>query len=473
MNRSGFSLLTLALLLGGCASRPGWPQPERAAQLAAGTGDAVQFQSDAAAVDGPALDGPSGVLLTRAEAVRQCLATHPGIQATLARVHLASAQAHQARLLPNPVLRVAMRFPEAGGDPVIEAGLSAELLSLLQKPGRVRAADARLRAASAEAVSKVLDVLAEVQSRYAAAQAFDALLPVLRERAKLLARLRDIAESRLRAGEGIRLDVTTLRAQEVELEVEIAERLLEQREARLELARLIGRPSDAAAWALEPGPASPRASMAEAGEEAWVGVALEHRPEIQARVWELAALGVEVRLAQWAILDGAEAGLDSEHDGRWSVGPETALPLPLFDWGQASRDAARARRAEAAHELTQARRTVVEEVRRALTAYESSRHTAARASEAWLPLLEQRQREAEAVYRAGHSDVIPVILATQDLHAGRARLIESQRRAAEALIRLHRAAGGAGHAPATASTSQPANQPATFPSTRPFTPDPR
>ncbi|MCX5658808.1 MAG: TolC family protein [Planctomycetota bacterium] len=458
--------------LGGCAAKPRWPEPELAAMSASGEGVMLHVQVGGGPVDVPDLAASDGATLTRSAAIARAVATHPEIQASLARVRLTFAEAHQARLLPNPILRVALRFPESGGDPVIEAGLSAELLSLLQKPGRIKVADARLRGASAEAVARTLDVLAEAQGRYVAVQALDALALVQQERVKLLARLGGIAESRLRAGEGVRLDVTTLRAQEVELELEIAERAMEQREGRLQLARLIDRPSDEAAWALEPRQATP---AAEREEKAWILAALEHRPEIQSRMWELAALGVEVRLAQWALLDGGEVGVASERDGRWSVGPEAAVPLPLLDWGQERQNAATARQSEAAHQLTQARRIVVEEVRRALAAHEAARLMAARAGEQWLPLLEQRQREAESAYRAGQSDVVPLILATQDLQTGRARLIELERRTAEAWIRLHRAVGGPGHAPASLASSaaqstpavSSASQPASAPATRP------
>ena len=97
------------------------------------------------------------------DAVERAMRHDPGLQAALARVRAALAEADQARLLPNPVLSVALRFPEAGaGKPVIEAGLAADLLSVLQQPGRIKAADHRLRAASAEALTTALDLLFEV-----------------------------------------------------------------------------------------------------------------------------------------------------------------------------------------------------------------------------------------------------------------------------------------------------------------------
>src|SRR4029450_7662375 len=103
-----------------------------------------------------------------------------------------------------------LRFPEAGGDPIIDAGLSANLLSLLLKPRQISAADNRLRAASFEALTTVLDTLLEVQDRYATVQALDAQIQTFDQRMKLVRRLIDLAKARMQAGESSRLDVITL-----------------------------------------------------------------------------------------------------------------------------------------------------------------------------------------------------------------------------------------------------------------------
>ena len=143
-------------------------------------------------------------------------------------------------MLPNPVLNVAVMWPEGGGRPVINAGLSEDLVALVTRPRRVSAADYRLRAAGAEAVRVALDVVAEVQERYAAVQALEQRVVVLRERQGLVGRLLELAQSRLRAGESGRLDVITLDAERVALEADLIERAGELRDQRLALARLVG-----------------------------------------------------------------------------------------------------------------------------------------------------------------------------------------------------------------------------------------
>ncbi|MCC7409776.1 MAG: TolC family protein [Phycisphaeraceae bacterium] len=458
-------VLAASLLAFGCASRPRWPAPEQVAARHAGVADALVTDTAGGEIDSA---DPPGDELSLERAVGMAMRTHPDIQAALAEVRLAYAEAQQQRLLPNPILTVAVKIPVAGGAPTIEPGIAAELASLLFMPGRIRAADHRLRAASERAVVVVLDVLTEVRHRYVEAQALDALAVVLAERARLTDRLLEIARSRLRAGEGTRLDVTTLEAQKVELEVEAAEQALALREARLELARLIGRPNDPGIWRLDAW-IEPETEISD--ERAWARAGLEQRPEIAAQMWELAALGVEFRQSSWGLLEGAEVGMEAEgtvESGAddWAVGPALTLAVPVLDWGQARRDAASARRLEAAHRLTQARRLVVEEVRRAYAALEMTTRTYHTVTEQWIPLVERRRSEAESQYKAGQSDVVPLILADQDVLAAQAKRIELARQASVALTRLHRAVGGPGAVP-IAPGSRPADD---SPSPTPLTP---
>jgi outer membrane protein, heavy metal efflux system len=212
-------------LLAGCASRPPDVQTESSALNAVSThsGEPLVFRTIGDPIDVPTSQPADR--LTLDEAVRWSVLRSPTLQAALARVRIAQAEAQQSRLLPNPVLSVAVRFPEAGvGKPIIDAGLTADLISVLRRPGAITAADARLRAASAEAVTVALDIATQAQERFYAIQSLEASLAVLRERGGLLQRLLDLAESRLRIGEGTKLDVVTLQTQRVELDAEIADK---------------------------------------------------------------------------------------------------------------------------------------------------------------------------------------------------------------------------------------------------------
>lgn len=441
-NRVRWLVCVAPIAAAGCVNVNAPSQPHKsvlaaaaqASQAVAAT-EPIVFDDKGGSVDAT---GAAPDMLTLPEAVRRAISTHPDIQAALSRVRVAQADVDQATLFPNPVLSVSIRGAFEGKT-AIEAGLGEDLVAFLTRPGRISVADSRLRAASADAVSTTLDVLADVQQRYAAAQALDEIMPVLEERRRLLGRLLSLAQSRLRRGEGTRLDVTTLDAQRVELDVEIKEQQLARRQERLGLTRLIGEPSGSAEWKLSPWQPPPQLT---AGESTWVDVAIAGRPEIQARQFELAALGREVRLSPLGIFEGNGVGVDTQKDPDWQVGPALTMPLPVFDWGQARREKAVALVIEARHQLTQAKREIIEEVRKAYETFAASQEALGTVRTELIPLQEQRREQAEAAYKAGQTDITGLVLAEQDLQASRARLIELQRRTSAALIGLERAVGG-------------------------------
>lgn len=453
------------LVLAGCqSSRPPETAPELAAAHAAGLQHAIEFRVEGGPDDRPV----EASVLTLPDAVRLAATTDPGIQAALARVRGALADAHQARLLPNPILNLALRFPEGGGKPVIEASLAQDIISLFRIPRASSAADNRLRQASAAAITTTLDVVSRVQECYASAQAIEELLPVLEQRKAILGKGIDVAEARLSAGEGIREDVTVLRTQRVELDVEYAEAAQQLRDERLRLARLIGHPSAAATWKLEPW--TPPA-FTDFPEAMWISAGLAHRPEIQEQVWRLAALGDELALASLVPLDGASAGVQAQRESDWQVGPELSVPIPIFDTGQAGSDRVKAEQIEARHDLVQVRRQVIEDVRRSLESLARARENALRVRRELIPLQEQRRQEADASFKAGQSDATPLFLAEQDLKAAQAKAIELDRKATLAAIGLQRAVGGPGPAAAVAFavSSEPAvtTEPTMSPSGQP------
>lgn len=438
----------VSIFVVGCAPMPKPPDVGAQASQSLGGEYFIKLETSEPPTDAPRAASDA---LTLNDALAHGLAHDSNIQASLARVQRAYAEAHQARLLPNPIITIALRFPESKGDPIIEAGLAANLMAALQAPWQAGAADQRLRVASEESLTVVLDAAAEIQHRYLEAQTCEAILPVLEKQRELAAQLVELARSRLRGGEGARLDLHTAESELIHLDIQIDEHRLTRKQARLQLARSIGRPSEQANWRLDE-LSSDRRTIGD--ERAWIAAAMEHRPELSAKRWELAALGVEDRLTRLALLEGAEPGIAAERDGEWSVGPALALPLPIFDWGQAKQAAVEARRIETMHLLTKAKREIVEEVRLAWSAREDRLAALDRIEKSWMPALERRHSDALASYRAGHSDITPVTLADQDLQTARAKRIEIQQKIVESMIRLHRAVGGANRAPA--SSTQPA-----------------
>lgn len=448
------ALLVAAAMLTGCQSTPRADvDAARSAAEAAGLAAPIEFI--AVGPDGGPLDEPvtAGGALTLTDALCRAVTTDPGLQAAMARVRIALADADQARLLPNPVLNVVLRW--GPGKPQIEASLAQDFVQALQIPRRSSAADNRLRQAAADAVTVAIDVASEVQERYATAQAAAELVPVLRDRMVLLERLAAVAKSRLDAGEGTRSDLATLQAQRVDLQVEIDQAALSEREERLRLARLIGEPSSAAGWTLDPW-TSPGTDLQP--EARWVDAALLHRPEIQAIAWKLKALGDDEAIARLLPWEGASVGVDAQRDPDWFVGPSVSTPIPIFDMGQAKQARVTAEQLEARHELTLARRKVVENVRVAYQTMTASNANLARIRNELIPLQQQRRTLAEDAFRAGQNDVTALFLAEQDLRVSQAKAIEVERQAATAFVRLQRAVGGPGVAAPLLTSPTASNQ---------------
>ncbi len=416
------------------------PEIAPAADIAAATGvEDVEFSlapAPDAAPNAPIATVP-GVRLELADALRRAVRGAPTLQASLARIRVALADARQARTLPNPLLGFVVRWGH--GRPEIEATLTEAVLGILQAPRRARIADADLRRAAAEALTTALDVSAELQRRYTEAQATDRLVPWLEQRVALTDRLVAIAESRQRLGEAAASEVTAIAAQKLGLEAELATARLRQRDLRLQLARRIGEPLAAADWTLDDWRAPPTALGDEA---AWLRSALAHRPELQAIGWRLAALDDERALARWSRWLDGELGVDAQRTPDWAVGPSVSLPLPLFDGGGAAGDRAAAERAAVEHELVDAVRGVCEDVRRALAAARGLADNLARVRDRLLPLQEQRRAQAQRAFELGELDLTAVLLADHDLLQTRADVTDLERDLAFARIQLERAAGG-------------------------------
>jgi cobalt-zinc-cadmium efflux system outer membrane protein len=425
----------LALPLG-CVA----PPPEVDAGAAAASAVDVQGSFELR-VDGEPVDAAAdpGATLPLAIAIRSSLDHSAPLQAALARALVAVAEADQARRLPNPLLTILVRFPEGGGSANVEAGLSQELFALFQRRRRARAADARLEGAAFAAASVALDVVAQTRTLYAQAQALDERVVLLGERRVIAERLLGVAKARFEAGEATRPDVTTLQTRLLEVELEIASLESTRRSARLALARQIGAPGGGTAWSLD---AWLAVAPIDEEEGVWIERALARHPDLEVRRFELAALGDDAALARsW--LDGTSVGLDAERDGEWRIGPTASVPLPLFDDGSARGRAAQARVIAARHELTEAQRAVVEEVRAALDAYRSARASVVRVRDELIPLQQQRRAETESIYLQRESDLAPVLLAESDLQESLQRLVDLEETAAIEHARLERAAGGA------------------------------
>jgi outer membrane protein TolC len=379
-----------------------------------------------------------------ADALREAVVHDPRLQQSLAKWHRARAESEETRLLPNPLLSVGVMLGRAISDATVSVGITQEIAAYLQRPHKAGAADARLRAAAEEAFVVALDVVAETRAAYLAAQDADARRPTIEQRLELLRRLRDVHRESLKEKEGLPSDVTALEAELASIDLDLAELDAERTRTRIELARLIGRPSDPGSWTMAPWPTLPAAP----GEaRLWIDRGLGRRPEIRAIGWELAALGEDRALVSTWPWEGASAGAEMEYDEGLAGGPSVEIPLRLFDPSGPRTAAIEAAEAELRHKAVEVRRSVIRDVRQAIADEASARRALDLIDRALLPLLERRREQIDASKRAGEVEIAILLLADRELQDARARRVELERRVFDARIRLERAAGGPGDAP--------------------------
>jgi outer membrane protein TolC len=454
----------VAVILAGCQEAPR-PDIEAGASRLTGIDNAIVFHdSDASPIASvTSVPSPSATpaRLAVARTVRLALENDPRIAIALDHVRAAEADAREARLLPNPILNVDFRFPEGNMGPLaVEVIPTEDVIAILQKPQQISAADNRLRQSAADALTAVLDVVQQVQETYVSAQSADQEIAGSQDRAQILARLRDLAEKRLAAGDATRLDVLTLQSQQLQLESDDADLRLERTRQRLTLTRLIGQPRGPADWELDaPEPAPALA----AGESAWIDAALANRPEILSRLWELRALGDDLKLTDLAPLLPDQIGAYAQRDPKWSVGPIIGIPVPIFDFGQEGRAKAIADRQAARHELVQQCGEVIEDVRSAYATFIASRAALRQAQDELIPVEENLRQQAELAYQSGDADLTATLNAETELRQTRAKLVELQENVTLAFVRLQRAAGGAGIAASVESAAATEPSAATLP----------
>jgi outer membrane protein TolC len=88
----------------------------------------------------------------------------------------------------------------------------------------------------------------------------------------------------------------------------------------------------------------------------------------------------------------------------------------------------------------------VEDVRRAVVELSSAQAALEVVQSRLIPHQQQRRERVQAAFESGVTGLTPVLLAEQDLQKAIRQRIELRQKAAAALSRLHRAAGGAGDA---------------------------
>jgi cobalt-zinc-cadmium efflux system outer membrane protein len=418
-----------------CPSR--WPGAPRgllalalAAALAAAAGDAAAQEPRA---------------LTEKEFLDRFARGDPRLEVLQARVQVARAEVTAARVLANPSVSYDREeiFSSGEGTPenVVRLALPIEISGRRSK--RIDAAEAGVRATEAEAAAERFALTLDALSIYHDAAHARLRLGTLRGGRDALARLLDIIQKRVRAGDASGYDRSRFELELADYDDLIAGAEVELAAARRRLAMLVGEPdaqydaADALAVPALPGPAGQLASKA-----------LAERDDYRATRLRGQQADFELSAARRAWVPGLvlTGGLKTADLGMGETAlgyvAGIAVSLPLFDLGQADRDRAAAlkRQARAAARVLEQRVPV--SVRAAHDELERRIAQARRFAGGQLSMLETLSRAAEASYREGERpSVFELLDAHRTVRDVRLRELELRRDARRSELDLWRALG--------------------------------
>ena len=390
---------------------------------------AFTLSASTASADDVVLDLPA--VLARAEAA-------PAAVAARARIDLARAARVGAavRFTDNPELELE-GGPRLGDTTTTDVSVAiGQTFALGGGRGARRAvAEAGVAQAEAAADAALLAVQREAALAFLRALHAERVAEASRAASELAERAAEAAERRLRAGDVTDLDVELARAAAGRASAAVLAAGAERAAAVAALAPLVGLAAgdtvtlrgDLRAPALAP---------------AELDGALARRADLRALDGERAVAEAEGRLARasGAPSLGLWLGYAHEEDAELVRGG-LRVTLPLWERGQGGRAEARARSARASAEAQVARAAATREVADAQAVYEQARAAADRFEAEVLPRLERAEALLVRGLDAGALTVGEVLVARQELLAGRREHLDRLLAVAEARVTALFAAG--------------------------------
>ncbi|HVZ94533.1 MAG TPA: TolC family protein [Phycisphaerales bacterium] len=443
-----FSLFALSFLaLPACESLDHRPDIDRAASL---VHDRSGLSPDWSASWEESLLTPWDGLtpLSADHAVAIALRNNRALRAKLETIAAARADLVQSGLLPNPVVAVSLGFPINHAEGVkIGVSVVEQFAQIWLIPAKRAAASADLDQRILESSSDALALVAETRSLHARLLFAQRGLSLRREHLSLLERSSSAIESRVRAGEASRLDLSRQRLEHLKLRAEIIELDSETDRLRRRLLELLGvadRPSNFELTDAIPMEPSAPAEGQLPTEPEIIELARVQRLDVAASRAEYSAALARVDQAGRSRLEHLDAGLGYERDddAAQTLGPTIELSIPIFDTGAARESKAEA---EARRALLLADATTQRAVREAREAWVHAASTAAALDIQQRELLPEAERAmtlSEQTFAAGRTDLFTQLVAQRDLLEARTHLADLELAHHLALIELERAVGG-------------------------------
>jgi cobalt-zinc-cadmium efflux system outer membrane protein len=367
----------------------------------------------------------------------------PRFKALQSEVDVAKAEVRAARVLPNPVLNLAILYLNSGfnqnGVATYYANATFPLLVGGQRRYRVKSANAFTRATEAEVVADYQDLAQEARDVFVELQAAQARTEVYDAALAELGGLKAFVEERRTAG--FESEYATLRvAMRVSAwNVRRIDSVTQQEEASARLGAMVGRPT----W-------RPRAegSFAPTGVEAhadamWAETQ-RNQPEIAAARLREAHAVQNVALARREAvpvpnLTAGTVVIQNYFSASTTLG--VTMPIPVFDWGQGLKARAEAQVLSARRQREAITAEVQAELTRAVHLLKMRRDALADYEREILGKSDRMRALAVEAFRAGQAEVDDLVLASETHHDARIIHIDLKAAVMQAEVDVLAAAG--------------------------------
>jgi cobalt-zinc-cadmium efflux system outer membrane protein len=287
--------------------------------------------------------------LTADDAVQIAMLNNRDLQAVYADLGVAQADLVQAGLFRNPILDAAVAFHLGPVRPDVQLGVAFSVLDALYVPLRKRVAAAQFEEAKLRVTGAVLDLALQVRTAFYVHQANEQMLELRQTILQALTASLEVSRRLHEAGNITDLDLARDRAQAESAKMALRSAEMAARQSREQLNSLMGTWGAETEWEIEPRlPDIPAQAIQVNGVER---VALARSVDLSNARQRIITAGQQLGYDRaTALIPSMALGVvaEKEADEPWGVGPSVAVPIPLFDQGQArvARAAAELRRAQ-------------------------------------------------------------------------------------------------------------------------------
>jgi cobalt-zinc-cadmium efflux system outer membrane protein len=382
--------------------------------------------------------------LTRARAVEVALVNNPSLQATYEDLGVSQADMVQAGLLKNPLFGADLGFRIHGGQTdELRLSLVQDFLDLFVLPLRKEIAHDQFEADTLRVADRALEVAAEVEKAFVAAQASVELVAFRRTVVEAAGAAADLSERQFDAGNVSDLDRATEAALYQQAKLELTREEVALLEAREAINRLLGLWGETTTWRfaeqLAPLP------EVEAKLEQLETFALSRRLDVAVARRQVALLAKAVGLARSTRFVGRlDIGVDMHQDpnGPRLLGPNLVIELPIFDQRQATIARLEAQRREQERRLSAVEIDARSEVRLAEVRLRTGRETVQHFQNVMVPLRKKISEQALLHYNGMFIGLFQLLTVKQGEVDARRGYLEALRDYWRARAELARALGG-------------------------------